>query len=325
VVVDANQLGVKGHLKLQKLRFLASALALEQRELWIPEPVLWEWAEHAAAAVGQLGAEAKAGLELTGIANRTDLSRANNELAKMAMQTISAIPNVRILYPSDAAYKAALRDQTLSVGAGKRLNGVKKGGADTASVHAIRQYCADAAAYVAFTGDADWAEVYAWYEWDAPMFIKDQPKLFVAHPIDVGARHEALLKLVDDAFDLGPALAGDDAAGWLAESYYPQVMASELLLDVGIRKLTDFEGDETEQILWANIEFEGVAEGIISIWDPVDGQWTTTSTGFYDIEGNVPVMFTLDQDRKAIETWSVDRSDMVLIDQGTGKPLSMDW
>lgn len=142
VCLDANCMG-EGRLKLSAIEKLG-ALIDEQDldvDIWVPEPVLWEWAEHLhsqfdTARTGYLSAwEAlKRGgwtvpqeLPNLGPAQVEDTLTGLREALEAIECTVLDLSS----YPQIAAN--ALRDQTLLTGVGRRKSTVKAGAADSAS------------------------------------------------------------------------------------------------------------------------------------------------------------------------------------------------
>ncbi|MDP3713896.1 MAG: hypothetical protein Q8R60_15575 [Mycobacteriales bacterium] len=158
IALDANAMP-KGAFSHEHLVRIAGVV--EENELdaavWLPEPVLWEWAEHlfglllsADAAVGSaVRAQSTAGLAPHWNPNDTRPSQVDRVLAELE-RCIADVDGVEILrlssYPGIAG--AALRDQVLQVGTGRRKTSgelrIKTGASDSASFRLIEAAAATA-------------------------------------------------------------------------------------------------------------------------------------------------------------------------------------
>jgi len=145
VAIDTNSTGAD--LQLSRVKRLADLLdeqELDEIRIWVPEPVVWEWAEHAhkkfesiRIAADQLG---KTGLPefqaLSGIAERSV-----GELVKSIEAALARIPHLEILRLDESPLAAidGLRDQVLQTGVGRRkgAEGTKTGAADSTSFRLI--------------------------------------------------------------------------------------------------------------------------------------------------------------------------------------------
>jgi hypothetical protein len=140
VVIDTNAMP-DGRLDLGGLRSLPTALSsFPDAEIWIPEPVLWEWASHAQQDYDDaVVATNSAARRLERAGAMTQLHRigdaARHDVRALLIDAVSTLPPpfrvVRLAeYPEVAA--EALRRQVLQVPPAKRRSGVKTGAADTA-------------------------------------------------------------------------------------------------------------------------------------------------------------------------------------------------
>jgi hypothetical protein len=186
VAVDANVMA-RGKLWLDELRDWAGVLERIEWEVWIPEPVAWEWAEHAVDEYQQAVTTYRSAarkLRLAGFpppnwSPETDPSVLISEY----VNRITAIRNVVVVsvHPDDAL--RALRDQVLLRPPAERKNardgklGVKTGAADIASVAAIRRHAGEARGYVLLSQDGDWPLVYETNGWPVPDVYKSWPEL----------------------------------------------------------------------------------------------------------------------------------------------------
>jgi hypothetical protein len=148
IALDANS-GNRGMLDLKAIGDLVDVLNDQELnvEIWIPEPVLWEWAEHAHAlatnVVKEINAKSRL-LERSGIEEVVTVgySLTINELIAHLEEKLadfyldaSGSEAVRILElgGSSEAASEGIRDQILQRGAGRRKNDVKTGASDSSS------------------------------------------------------------------------------------------------------------------------------------------------------------------------------------------------
>lgn len=155
IVLDANFAG-RGHFSAPRLRHLVDSFAGSGVEIIVPEVVLWEWVEHAAASVEALIEEHE----------RFPVDGSLYELAAMPqppdkseMITIAsdALPTeISVWNPSASDWRSAVEAQVLQTGTGERKGGVKTGAADHIVVACLRAQVderLDAEAIVLATGD----------------------------------------------------------------------------------------------------------------------------------------------------------------------------
>ncbi|MEU3645263.1 hypothetical protein AB0E59_17915 [Lentzea sp. NPDC034063] len=138
VVVDANAYGKVGP-DLKRLANLAADLAKIGVELWVPEPVAWEWAEHlsvewdAARKVvnDQLRHLSRAGLPASSI---TPSYSGPEDLVSAFLQVLGDTPHLKIIELTGANAVAGLKDQILQRKPAKTKSSdrVKTGGSDSA-------------------------------------------------------------------------------------------------------------------------------------------------------------------------------------------------
>jgi hypothetical protein len=142
VVLDTNAMG-GGSLNLNTLHALLKITTkLPDLEIWIPEPVMWEWASHAQQTyTDAVNAARSAARKLTqaGIESGLRLPPESQERDVQA-EVVSAIERLpspfRILKLRDHPEVAcdALRDQILLTPPARTKSGVKTGAADIASL-----------------------------------------------------------------------------------------------------------------------------------------------------------------------------------------------
>lgn len=173
IVIDTNGLGSR-HLHLGRLRTLVrQARAHGQLEVWIPQTVIWEWAEHAyaerQAAVQALKRIRATGLELP------DLPEVSREgiLDEIESMLDSLGPPLMVLPVGDVA-EAALRDQILQLGpadakAAKDGSVIKTGAADSALLRAVLEYSGDdPTTFAVVSADSDILKAFASWGADPP-------------------------------------------------------------------------------------------------------------------------------------------------------------
>jgi len=185
IALDTNGIG-SGKLNLQELARFAEAMDahdLYDAEIWIPEPVLWEWAEHAYSQLSSASTiYRKAAKELRAAGIEIDEIRASHvhdvESAVAAIEDgLDDIEHVRVLRLKDhsAAAEEGLRDQILQIGTGRRKPdgrsaSVKTGGADGASFRLIEAAAEDyLPAVVVVSADRDARSYFSGH--DGPIIV----------------------------------------------------------------------------------------------------------------------------------------------------------
>ena len=173
-VIDTNSIG-GGYLDVRALENLAEVMRKKApgAEIWIPEPVMWEWAAHAQQVYDD------------GVAsNNTTVKRLSQSGVTVGLQhikesdkvnvedeivgRIEALPSpFRILRLADhpAIAIGALRDQITLRPPAKRKNGVKTGAADIAAIR-LAEANADAEGihyeYAIVSADGDVSKMLEW-------------------------------------------------------------------------------------------------------------------------------------------------------------------
>lgn len=155
IVLDAN-FPARGHFSARRLRHLVESFAGSGVEIVVPEVVLWEWVEHAAASVEALLEQHE----------RFPVDPSLYELAPMPQpptkdelvsMVSGALPReITVWSPSSGDWRAAVEAQVLQTGTGERKEGVKTGAADhvvAACVRAQLDERLDAEAIVLATAD----------------------------------------------------------------------------------------------------------------------------------------------------------------------------
>jgi len=146
---------VKGrYLSIERLEKLLDVIVDQELdvEVWIPEPVLWEWAEHlfstvqeARAAYGTaLKYAREAEISLSRDVDQDGLDGDVEWFVERLQKALDGRAQVRVLRLKDHPDAAALglRDQVLLVGVGERIHGagtvsVKTGASDSASMRLV--------------------------------------------------------------------------------------------------------------------------------------------------------------------------------------------
>ncbi|WP_331736790.1 hypothetical protein OG426_55380 (plasmid) [Streptomyces canus] len=136
IVFDTNSFP-NGGLRLSILKEWERRAGLANLEIWLPEPVLWELAEHAATAWDEYQAIAKrAGKALSYAGLETPAGSAygsRDEVFKAVEDGIRSLgPALRVLELDGAVAVEALKDQVLQRRPAKPRDGVKTGASDSA-------------------------------------------------------------------------------------------------------------------------------------------------------------------------------------------------
>lgn len=147
IVLDTNS-GARGMLDLGSLQQLIDVLDDQEldTEIWIPEPTLWEWAQHAHELIADISSVVRKhekSLQRSGIESFVDLDDEftleeivellEDKLADLYRESGAEAIRVLRLVDFPAAAAEGLRDQVLLRGAGRRKNGIKTGAADSTS------------------------------------------------------------------------------------------------------------------------------------------------------------------------------------------------
>ncbi|MEU6718313.1 hypothetical protein ABZ897_43180 [Nonomuraea sp. NPDC046802] len=172
VALDTNALG-QGRPHLGKLRSLAARLKVIGLPVWVPEPVAWEWAQHIAEDWQALFGTAKAsfrrltdaGLDVTPPVS----PYADHQAAQQAfLQALAEVDNVTVMPLSAENAMKGLKDQILQRSPGRRKDGVKTGGADSAWLRDLNDHATgDLSRVLLISSDADVTR--ACQDWRIPM------------------------------------------------------------------------------------------------------------------------------------------------------------
>lgn len=140
VVLDCNSMG-GGNLHLDRLGEWADRCRANGLELWVPEVVLEEWAEHAAEAFEKASTAAgKERAELRKVGLEPSWTVADREaVISHVVEEVRALENVIVLDldPDDA--REAMRDQVLQRGSGSRKQQIKTGAVDSALLRTVHR------------------------------------------------------------------------------------------------------------------------------------------------------------------------------------------
>ncbi|QYX78962.1 hypothetical protein [Streptomyces akebiae] len=136
IVFDTNSFP-SGGLDLHVLKEWARRAELADLEVWLPEPVLWELAEHAAAAWEEQRASVRRAQKSMRRAGLEVPSEAPYNSRETVMATVESVvttlnPAVRILTIDPDIAREALKDQILLRQPAKKKQDVKTGAADSA-------------------------------------------------------------------------------------------------------------------------------------------------------------------------------------------------
>ena len=352
--LDTNAFGSK-HLSLERLSDLVRrAKKHGSLEVWIPESVLWEWAEHAAAehktAVVALERLRRAGL--------TTLTLASNTVDKVLEDLRASLdkvgPPLKVL-PVDDVARAALRDQIMLQGPAKTRHAkdgslVKTGAADSAH---LRAFCAegddDSGLYVVVSQDNDATRAFKSWDIAAPRIfssVHDAIRtVFEMVPTDdaVQAKCLAFLATQIDDVSLG-SLKGDVEEDLYDGQYEGEFANVGAYADIPRHPvgLNAVEVDRTNGFVTgtmfalANVTAEGVTQdtwgdSTVQEWaEIVAAQVTVTCT--FDLEDGEPQSVTIDTDegttrRPTTEFLSPDDAFNEVLDAMTTLPglSDLEW
>ncbi|SFR29085.1 hypothetical protein SAMN04488564_1179 [Lentzea waywayandensis] len=175
VVVDANSYGKVGP-DLPRLASLAADLAKIDVQVWVPEPVAWEWAEHLAAqwvaarnvVNDQLSHLSRAGLPASSI-NPSYLSR--EDLISKFLSVLTDTPHVKVVELTGASAIEGLKDQVLQRKPAKTKSAdlVKTGGSDSAWLRDVVAKAGEPDRVMFLSKDADIKSAYAAWGYGQPL------------------------------------------------------------------------------------------------------------------------------------------------------------
>ena len=232
IVFDSNVFGQHALPNVETVRLWAQACAAHDAELWIPEVVAYELAQHvieAHRAFGEQHAAHRRRLEACGQPRGDQLPPIEVTDVMAAIREAGAV----IVPLDDHSAREALMDQILLRGAGGRKRGVKTGAADSAWVRSVIAFNnGDPDGLIVVTGDTTALEATCdEMEIDEPRSVK--------HIGDVG-------HLLENSSIASPGRASEFAA-WLQEYFVgqadPYVEGAYLteIIDVGDYNWWDVE------------------------------------------------------------------------------------
>jgi hypothetical protein len=182
VVIDTNSTA-HGRIDLNALRSLAEVLTRKapETEIWIPEPVIWEWATHAQEDYDELVATNNAVVrKLNAAGITTSFAKVKDQdrvdVYDAVTQEIEELPHpFRVLRLAEHPHIAidALRDQITLRPPAKRKSGVKTGASDIASLRLAEKHASTEeahCAYVIVSDDVDVKAMANWAEVEIRMF-----------------------------------------------------------------------------------------------------------------------------------------------------------
>lgn len=247
VVFDANAFGRDALLNLDLLRTWARDLKSADKQLWLPEPVLWELAAHTADVIdgvrGQLGI-ADRRIRQSGLEGPTVPAWGiREEIVSTLVDKVYEIDNLEVIECLDDDAYEALRDQITLRPPGKLKHDVKTGAADSAALRATRRHSGyDNSRYAIVSKDQDIRSAYTfWGEIPPPIF---------SHP---AALREAIFR-----FGLAPADLARRASGFLIAMIRENRVASDLGFETATG--TDRVLPTPAQVGDVDIAFEPIAE-----------------------------------------------------------------
>lgn len=141
VALDTNAID-QGHPNIAKLTTLANRLKIIGLPLWVPEPVAWEWAEHAGQQWQEFTVASSqpyrrlmsAGVALPQVPFAQDFPA----IQEAVLGAIKQIDNLVVVPLSATNAREGVRDQILQRPPGRRKSGVKTGASDSAWLRDLR-------------------------------------------------------------------------------------------------------------------------------------------------------------------------------------------
>lgn len=177
IVLDTNSMG-KGHLNLKTLAEWAQRCQDNDLELWLPEVVLAEWAEHAAeqfTLAHDAASDSRRWLRHVGIESTWPVQEPGDVIEHVLMK-VRAIPGVTVIPLHHEDAKEAVLDQILLRSPGERRNKVKTGAADSAWVRSVHRMAeGDLDSVLVVCGDVKAMQLCKRLGWAVPLVV---PRLF---------------------------------------------------------------------------------------------------------------------------------------------------
>ncbi|MDQ0904184.1 hypothetical protein QFZ22_000169 [Streptomyces canus] len=242
IVFDTNSFP-RGGLRLSTLKEWERRAGLADLEIWLPEPVVWELAEHAASSWDEYQAITKTAgkaLSYAGLEVHTSSPHGSRaEVIKAVEEAIRSLgPALRVLELDGDVAIAALKDQILQRKPAKSRDGVKTGASDSAWLRQVLKTAGgDPHTFVIVGGDRDVYKAFEEWNLEKPsmvsledlqeaLFVLDEPDTsvvekiatflrgLVGSPLDGGRTRDGTLTIGEIS---GPADLVDD---WLTDQVH---------------------------------------------------------------------------------------------------------
>lgn len=192
-------------LSVDALESLAEDAAAEGVEIWVPEVVLWELAQHACEFYGQqFGPWRSAARRLSsgGVAVSEPVELTAAQIIEQTEAAARQARNVRVIGCRAESARQGLRDQVLQTGAATVDQGVKTGAADGTWVRDILAEAGGSTKFHLVTSDADPGAAFASMDVEPPTIHKSIRALRTAVFVyeDTGADQAVaeVLRLLND-------------------------------------------------------------------------------------------------------------------------------
>lgn len=225
IVFDTNSFPFGG-LDLTVLKKWARRAELADLEVWLPEPVLWELTEHAAAAWEEhrvslrraRKAMGRAGLE---VPLESPYDSRETVMAAVESVVVALNPAVRILPVDPDIAREALKDQILLRQPGKKKQEVKTGAADSAWLRQVlKEADRNVDRFVIVGSDKDVEQAFKAWGLQQPHMVKLEhldAALFVLEEVPEAEMASSIIEFLQDHIDAPESSEGKDAALVLGE------------------------------------------------------------------------------------------------------------
>ncbi|WP_157535928.1 hypothetical protein [Microbacterium sp. Root166] len=327
IVLDTNS-GSNGFLNLEQIRELVDVINAQELvvEIWIPEPALWEWAEHAhnlALTTKKTTEAAARRLDASGVEGFAEVAYTWSiaELVEHLEEKVTdfwlddgrqAVVVLDLGNHAEAAV-AGIRDQVLKLGAGRTKSdkgqAVKTGASDSASWRLVEAAADSLGRVVLVTADRDADQHFA--DGDAPVLLKD-----------IWAAKEALLRLQNGselAFDLVDQAIREDLPRLSERQLHRATVAGGL--PPGLLPRRDSNYDPVVRVL-------GI-DRVVNVDDIEVSRRDETATALALVELRVSVDFLRwDPDSESLESDTVEESGVEALAQvsaESGGIQNRDW
>jgi hypothetical protein len=323
IVLDANCMP-KGRFSQARLEDMLNVIDGGELgiEIWIPEPVIWEWAEHvhgdvklAKAPFERALAHAKAaGYDFSSADLAGDALSDVESVAAHIENILDSTDGVEVLrfsaYPEAASL--GLRDQILLTGAGRRKPaakgpGVKTGAADSASFRLVEKHAddRDLGAVLVFSADKDALSHFEGR--DAPVIVQDEWRrlksaLLKLEPADA-VLSEQLVRVVSEAL-LGDfekvgaesMTVGADAPfkSWMGDSEQYLDVSTSIIAIESVSSVSEVVADRKEGFGSALADVAVELEATAVWWNDVDDRLEHDFENVTNVPAQVLVSLTRD-------------------------------